>query len=322
MRRVFGAAVCALVLLLAGCARGAAGEIGGVEITAGLYSLAQYDALKAAEGTDADIAQQTLAGLELYAATELRFNELGGELTSAQLSEAASYAAQLYEQYGSDYKANGITPAALTLWQRAAAKRRALISLVYGPGGETPVAETAVEAYLQNELLRAVYVAVPLYDTASYTPASGQQIAEALRQAGAAAAGYNAAAPATAEKQQASFKVAALAALPGIYAALGGSYTGSESDFSAGLYPRAVLESLFSPSAAAEVFALKNGQAAAVRYSDYAMILLLRLDALSGTGAETQAARDAALYYMKTAELEARLAEYGAKLEHNLNVTL
>lgn len=114
------------------------GTIGTVDITSGLYLLAQYDAyqkaadlasseqdatdvkafLKQTITVDADsgetatvsdyVNQKTMENLETYAAIETRFEELGGQLTAEEEAQADSYASQLMEQYGDTYKANGI----------------------------------------------------------------------------------------------------------------------------------------------------------------------------------------------------------------------
>ena len=54
------------------------------------------------------VARKTLENLQTYAATELRFDELGGQLTAEEEQQADSYAQQLMDQYGDTYKANGI----------------------------------------------------------------------------------------------------------------------------------------------------------------------------------------------------------------------
>ena len=130
MKRKLPALLCALALILslAGCVISTpdtVGTIGDMEITSGLYLLAQYNAYQSAANlassdqdaanvksflketitTDPDsgetatvsdyVADQTQKNLELYAAVESRFDELGGQLTEAEESQADSYASQL-----------------------------------------------------------------------------------------------------------------------------------------------------------------------------------------------------------------------------------
>ena len=125
-------AAVAMVFSLAACGStpDSVGTIGTVDITSGLYLLAQYDAyqkaadlatseqdatdvkafLKQTITVDADsgetatvsdyVSQKTMENLETYAAIETRFEELGGQLTAEEEAQADSYASQLMEQYG------------------------------------------------------------------------------------------------------------------------------------------------------------------------------------------------------------------------------
>ena len=124
-------AAVAMVFSLAACGStpDSVGTIGTVDITSGLYLLAQYDAyqkaadlatseqdatdvkafLKQTITVDADsgetatvsdfVSQKTMENLETYAAIETRFEELGGQLTAEEETQADSYASQLMEQY-------------------------------------------------------------------------------------------------------------------------------------------------------------------------------------------------------------------------------
>ena len=147
MKQKLLALVCALALVvsLAGCVISTpdtVGSLGDYEISSGLYLLAQYDAYQkaadlASSGQDAAhveaflkqtitvdsdsgetatvsdyVARKTLENLQTYAATELRFDELGGQLTAEEEQQADSYAQQLMDQYGDTYKADP------RLWQR------------------------------------------------------------------------------------------------------------------------------------------------------------------------------------------------------------
>lgn len=176
MKQKLLALVCALTLVvsLAGCVISTpdtVGSIGDYEISSGLYLLAQYDAYqKAADLASSDqdaanvkaflkqtitvdsdsgetatvsdyVARKTLENLQTYAATELRFDELGGQLTAEEEQQADSYAQQLMDQYGDTYKANGIGLETVQHFERILLKSNDLLTLVYGNGGETPVSD-------------------------------------------------------------------------------------------------------------------------------------------------------------------------------------
>lgn len=346
------AAALALGFALTGCSRSlpeTVGSLGGVEISAGLYRLAQYNAYQqaadlAAEGQDAKdvkhfleetvlvdaasgqtalvsdyVAQKTLEELELCAAVETRFDECSGALTAEEEAQADSYAAQLWEQYGSTYKANGIDFEALVRYEQILCKQNALLLLLYGPGGAEAVSDAELTAYLQNEMLYACYTLVPLYNIETYTAATDEEAAQMLTLAAGAAARYNGIVPATTSEQGAAFRSAVQAALPDILGVLGNSGTGADAAFSTGFLPASVLDADFSQEDAALLRALQPGEAAAVRYADSALLLLVRLDPLDETAAGLDAVREEVLRERNGAELAQSLREYGAKLEHRLD---
>ena len=144
MKQKLLALVCALALVvsLAGCVISTpdtVGSLGDYEISSGLYLLAQYDAYqKAADLASSDqdaanvkaflkqtitvdsdsgetatvsdyVARKTLENLQTYAATELRFDELGGQLTAqlvkAQLSGGVGL--QVLQRFPGDIIADG-----------------------------------------------------------------------------------------------------------------------------------------------------------------------------------------------------------------------
>ena len=174
MKKKLLALICALALVfsLVGCTISApdtVGSIGDFEITSGMYLLAQYGAYQQAAqlaGTDQDttdvkaflketittdsdsgetavvsdyVAQKTQETLETLAAVDARFKALGGELTAEQLSTADRYAQQMMDQYGDTYTANGIGLETVKAYERLQVEHTALLDMVYGPDGETPV---------------------------------------------------------------------------------------------------------------------------------------------------------------------------------------
>lgn len=196
MKRKLPALLCALALILslAGCVISTpdtVGTIGDVEITSGLYLLAQYNAYQSAANlassdqdaanvksflketitTDPDsgetatvsdyVADQTQKNLDLYAAVESRFDELGGQLTEAEESQADSYASQLMDQYADTYKANGIGLETLKRFERILLKSNDLLELVYGQNGETPVSDADLTSHLETSMYELAYYTVP-----------------------------------------------------------------------------------------------------------------------------------------------------------------
>lgn len=206
----------AMLLLLAasGCTittPSSVGSIGDVEIPAGIYLLAQYNAYNTAS-SDADlatgesardvkavlraectgtigdeevttdgadyIAQLTLRSLEYYAAVETMFDELGGVLDDAATSEAADTAASVWESNGDLYAANGISQATIEQYLLNNQKAQACLELLYGENGQTPVTEAEYTDYLQNECLYIDEVQLPLFDANTYAFADEEQAAE------------------------------------------------------------------------------------------------------------------------------------------------
>ena len=78
------------------------------------------------------------------------------------------------------------------------------------------------------------------------------------------------------------------------------------------------IDSTFSGEGAADaVRALKPGEAAAVQYSSFALMLLVRLDPMDAAGLDSLRAQ--ALSDMKSGELQDSLKSFGAELPHALD---
>ena len=355
MKKRILALLCALALTvgLAGCVLSTpdtVGTIGNVEISSGLYLLAQFDAyqkaadlasseqdaskvqsfLKETITVDADteetatvsdyVAQQTLKNLETYAAIETRFDALGGQLTAEQEAQADSYAEQLMNQYGDTYKANGIGLETVKRFERILLKSTVLLDLVYGENGETPVSDTDLTDYIENDLYYLSYVAVPLYNTTSYAFADDSQKALMLELAQGAMSSYNPTRPATAAAQQSAFQSAATAVLPDLYDVTATTDDPADASFSTSLLSDSDLDTSFTADGSADAIrALQMGEATAVQYSTLAMMMAVRLDPLQMSTLDTL--RATALSDMKSAELQDALAEYGASLPHSLDAS-
>lgn len=347
----------ALVLSMAGCALSTpatVGRIGSFEVGSGLYLLAQYDAYQQAAdlaGTEQDpadvksflkqsitvdtvngtsavvsdfVAEKTLENLESYAAVEARFEALGGSLTAEQEAQADSYAQQLMDQYGETYQANGIGLETLRRFERILLKSSALLDLVYGTEGAEQVSDEELTQHLRENMVELVYYAIPLYSVSTFAVASEEQTAQMLALAQDAADKVNAYAATCGDVSSAEASSAVLsyfsstagAALSDITAVMDSSTDGLS--LQSELLGASTLDSVFTHENSAQVIrALDFGEAAAVQYSSYAMMLALRLDPLSLGDLDTLRART--LSDLKSEELKASLAAEGAALDHQLS---
>lgn len=351
-------AAVAMVFSLAACGStpDSVGTIGTVDITSGLYLLAQYDAyqkaadlatseqdatdvkafLKQTITVDADsgetatvsdyVSQKTMENLETYAAIETRFEELGGQLTAEEEAQADSYASQLMEQYGDTYKANGIGLNTVQRFERILIKSSDLLELVYGVDGETPVSDADLTSHLENNMYELAYYTIPLYNTSTYAFADDDQTTEMLNLAQSAIDDVNSYAATLADLSDSTnssmlmgaFSGVVTSALPDIYKVLDSTYSSDSDAPSLELIGDSTVTSAFTAEGAADtVRSLSIGQAAALKYNGYAMMAVLRLDPLSLNSLDNL--RGQVLNDMKGEELSEALTAYGASLEHDLS---
>ena len=361
MKKKLIALVCALALAvgLVGCSLStpdSVGTIGNVDISSGLYLLAQFDAYQTAADLASDdqdatkvssflkstitvddatgetavvsdyVAQKTLENLESYAAIETRFDELGGVLTPDEEMQADSYASQLMEQYGDTYKANGIGLNTVQRFERILIKSSDLLELVYGVDGETPVSDADLTSHLENNMYELAYYTIPLYNTSTYASADEDQTSEMLDLVQDAVDQTNAYAASLTGLSDSDFSSALLgyfssvvtSALPEVYAVLGSTYSSDSNAPSLELIGDSTVTSAFTAEGSADTIrGLSIGQAAAVKYNSYALMAALRLDPLSLKALDDL--RGQVLNDMKGEELSEALTAYGASLEHNLS---
>ena len=351
-------AAVAMVFSLAACGStpDSVGTIGTVDITSGLYLLAQYDAyqkaadlatseqdatdvkafLKQTITVDADsgetatvsdyVSQKTMENLETYAAIETRFEELGGQLTAEEEAQADSYASQLMEQYGDTYKANGIGLNTVQRFERILIKSSDLIDLVYGVDGETPVSDADLTSHLENNMYELAYYTIPLYNTGTYAFADDDQTTEMLNLTQSAIDEVNSYAATLADLSDSTnssmligaFSGVVTSALPDIYKVLDSTYSSDSDAPSLELIGDSTVTSAFTADGAADAIrGLSIGQAAALKYNGYAMMAVLRLDPLSLNSLDNL--RGQVLNDMKGEELSEALTAYGASLEHDLS---
>ena len=158
---------------------------------------------------------------------------------------------------------------------------------------------------------------MPLYNTSTFAFASDDQKAEMLSLAQKAADSYNAAAPEDTSSQLAAFNSIASSALTDICAVLDAEVP-STSTLQTDLLSESDLTDAFTQEGAADTLrGLAYGQAAAIQYTGYAMMLAVRLDPLSISTLD--ALRSQILSDMKGEELNDALAAYGAQLDSTLS---
>ena len=355
MKKKLLALVCALVMIfsLASCGLSTpdtVGKVGDFEVSSGLYLLAQFSAyqqaaqlagtdqdatdvkafLKATITTDADtgdtalvqdyVADKTLETLRTFAAIDARFAELGGELTAEQTQVADNYAQQLMDQYGSTYTANGIGLETLKAFERIQLKHTLLLTLVYGPDGESPVDDSDLTEHLDSQMYELAYVNIPLYNTSTFVFASDDQKAQMLQLAQVAAASCSETQDGSVSEQVSALHSAASAALPDIYAVLDSTPAEDASNVQTELLTESDLTGAFTQDGAADaVRGLVYGEAAAVQYNAASIILMMRIDPLQVSTLD--ALRTQILSDMKGDELEDALTAYGSTLENNLSTS-
>lgn len=355
MKKKLLALVCALVMIfsLASCGLSTpdtVGKVGDFEVSSGLYLLAQFSAyqqaaqlagkdqdttdvkafLKATITTDADtgdtavvqdyVADKTLETLRTFAAIDARFAELGGELTAEQTQVADNYAQQLMDQYGSTYTANGIGLETLKVFERIQLKHTLLLTLVYGPDGESPVDDSDLTEHLDSQMYELAYVNIPLYNTSTFVFASDDQKAQMLQLAQAAAASCSKTQDGSVSEQVSALHSAASAALPDIYAVLDSTPAEDASSVQTELLTESDLTGAFTQDGAADaVRGLVYGEAAAVQYNAASIILMMRIDPLQVSTLD--ALRTQILSDMKGDELEDALTAYGSTLENDLSTS-
>ena len=228
-----------------------------------------------------------------------------------------SYAQQLMDNYGDAYTANGIGLETLKLFQQLQYKHTLLLDLVYGKDGETPVEDGELTEHLDSTMYEIGFITVPLYNTSTFAFATDDQKAEMLSLAQKAADSYNAAAPEDTSSQLTAFNSIASSALTDICAVLDAEVP-STSTLQTDLLSESDLTDAFTQEGAADTLrGLAYGQAAAIQYTGYAMMLAVRLDPL---GVSTlDALRSQILSDLKGEELDDALSAYGAQLDNSLS---
>ena len=245
-----------MVLALAGCAMSApstVGSIGGVEIPAGIYLLAQYNSYNTASGvaelatgeTASDVkavlkatctgtingedvtavgsdyvAQLTTHAIEYYAAVEKQFAEQNGVLDDTATAEAAKTADSLWSSNGDLYTANGISKSSVEAYLLNAQKAKVLLKMTYGPDGTSPVTDAEYTDYVNNDCYYIEAVQFPLVNYSTYSMADDDQKAAIMATAESCMAELNETATAETASSSALY-TAAMTYVPEAMAAMG-----------------------------------------------------------------------------------------------------
>ena len=350
----------AMLLALGGCAMSApanVGSIGGVEIPAGVYLLAQYNSYNTASGlaklatgeTASDVkavlkaectgtingeevttdgadyvSQLTTRAIEYYAAVEKEFDELGGTLDDAATAEAANSADSLWSSNGDLYTANGISKSTVETYLLNAQKAKAILNLTYGADGTTPVTEAEYTDYVNNECYYVETVQFPLVNYSSYSLATDDQKAQIGAIAAQCQAELNEQATAETASNSALY-TAAMTYVPRAMSVLGSTMESAQAVYYAGsqLYTPTDLASFGSDSYNDLTDPLDEVPLGSWTTIDLGTTMLVarRIDPFKTYTVDELNSMYDMLTSMKSDEIQSKLYADGAALEHNLDTS-
>ena len=349
-----------MLLALGGCAMSTpanVGSIGGVEIPAGVYLLAQYNSYNTASGladlatgetandvkavlkaqctgtingeevtTDgADyISQLTTHAIEYYAAVEKEFDELGGVLDDAATAEAANSADSLWNSNGDLYTANGISKSTVETYLLNAQKAKTILNLTYGADGTTPVTEAEYTDYVNNECYYVETVQFPLVNYSSYSLATDDQKAQIGTIAAQCRAELDEQATAETASNSALY-TAAMTYVPQAMSVLGSTMESAQAVYYAGsqLYTPTDLASFGSDSYNDLTDPLDEVPLGSWTTIDLGTTMLVarRIDPFKTYTVDELNSMYDMLTSMKSDEIQSKLYADGAALEHDLNTS-
>ena len=350
----------AMLLALGGCAMSTpanVGSIGGVEIPAGVYLLAQYNSYNTASGlaklatgeTASDVkavlkaectgtingeevttngadyvSQLTTRAIEYYAAVEKEFDELGGTLDDAATAEAANSADSLWSSNGDLYTANGISKSTVETYLLNAQKAKTILNLTYGADGTTPVTEAEYTDYVNNECYYVETVQFPLVNYSSYSLATDDQKAQIGAIAAQCQAELNEQATAETASNSALY-TAAMTYVPQAMSVLGSTMESAQAVYYAGsqLYTPTDLASFGSDSYNDLTDPLDEvplGSWTTIGLGT-TMLVARRIDPFKTYTVDELNSMYDMLTSMKSDEIQSKLYADGAALEHNLNTS-
>lgn len=140
-------------------------NIGGAEISSGIYAYFLNEAVMHPEGKGITPQEQALKMCKEYVAVNTIFRNNGYKLSSAtkkNVSVEANAAWRIYEQY---YKAIGVNKQEFIAVSEFSAKRMELINRYYGSDGLFPVPENEVQQYFKQHFI--VFQSISGYFTAT-----------------------------------------------------------------------------------------------------------------------------------------------------------
>ena len=350
----------AMLLALGGCAMSTpanVGSIGGVEIPAGVYLLAQYNSYNTASGlaklatgeTASDVkavlkaectgtingeevttdgadyvSQLTTRAIEYYAAVEKEFDELGGTLDDAATAEAANSADSLWSSNGDLYTANGISKSTVETYLLNAQKAKTILNLTYGADGTTPVTEAEYTDYVNNECYYVETVQFPLVNYSSYSLATDDQKAQIEAIAAQCQAELNEQATAETASNSALY-TAAMTYVPQAMSVLGSTMESAQAVYYAGsqLYTPTDLASFGSDSYNDLTDPLDKvplGSWTTIGLGT-TMLVARRIDPFKTYTVDELNSMYDMLTSMKSDEIQSKLYADGAALEHNLDTS-
>ena len=350
----------AMLLALGGCSMSTpanVGSIGGVEIPAGVYLLAQYNSYNTASGlaklatgeTASDVkavlkaectgtingeevttdgadyvSQLTTRAIEYYAAVEKEFDELGGTLDDAATAEAANSADSLWSSNGDLYTANGISKSTVETYLLNAQKAKAILNLTYGADGTTPVTEAEYTDYVNNECYYVETVQFPLVNYSSYSLATDDQKAQIGTIAAQCRAELDEQATAETASNSALY-TAAMTYVPQAMSVLGSTMESAQAVYYAGsqLYTPTDLASFGSDSYNDLTDPLDEVPLGSWTTIDLGTTMLVarRIDPFKTYTVDELNSMYDMLTNMKSDEIQSKLYADGAALEHNLNTS-
>ena len=350
----------AMLLALGGCAMSTpanVGSIGGVEIPAGVYLLAQYNSYNTASGlaklatgeTASDVkavlkaectgtingeevttdgadyvSQLTTRAIEYYAAVEKEFDELGGTLDDAATAEAANSADSLWSSNGDLYTANGISKSTVETYLLNAQKAKAILNLTYGADGTTPVTEAEYTDYVNNECYYVETVQFPLVNYSSYSLATDDQKAQIGTIAAQCRAELDEQATAETASNSALY-TAAMTYVPQAMSVLGSTMESAQAVYYAGsqLYTPTDLASFGSDSYNDLTDPLDEVPLGSWTTIDLGTTMLVarRIDPFKTYTVDELNSMYDMLTSMKSDEIQSKLYADGAALEHDLNTS-
>lgn len=353
----------ALLLGVTGCnmaAPATVGDIGGVEIPAGVYLLAQYNAYSTVSGyadlatgeTASDVkavlkasctgkvgdedvttdgadfvSRLTTRSIQYYAAVESKFAQLGATLEDAATAEAAQSAASLWETNGDIYTSNGINQKTVETYLLNAQKAQACLNLMYGADGETPVTEQEYTDYIKDDCYYIESIQFPLMDYSTYAFADDAQKAtiQATAEDAVKMLSESTTPDTTAEERFTALYTAASLYLPAAFETLGSTFDSSQMQYYLG-------SQLYTPS---DLTSFQSGGSNTLTDALHAVgmgnwttvdlgtgILVARMvDPLAGSTVEDLVANNDLLTAMKSDEVQAQFYTDGAAMEQNLNTS-